>query len=663
MTKREYLQLVDELIEHSRKYYVENAPEISDLEFDKKLKLLSLAEDKHPEWKVSYSPTERVGHEPISSFEKVTRDVAMLSLDNTYSEEDLTDFYQRVIKGLDDATPHFSVEPKIDGLGIELTYKQGVLVLATTRGNGLVGEDVTINAKTISTVPLKLSESIDIVVRGEVFINKEDFISLNAKRVKNGEVAYKNPRNLASGTLKLLDSREVAKRPLDIILYEVVSAQNYAADHLKVLEKIASLGLPTAEANTRADSLSSLLKVVDSWANRKHSLRFEIDGLVLKVIDFQQRESLGFTSKFPKWAIAYKFPAEKLSTKLLRLEINVGRTGAVTPVAILEPIELAGTTVQRASLHNWELVDKLGLAPGDSVLVEKAGEIIPQVLGITSSAGAKVFTPPKNCPSCETLLVSEEGKVALTCPNRLGCSAQVLAGLEFFVGRGQMNIDGVGEKLCKQLLDAEIVRDVADLFSVTVEQFESLDRVGNKGATKAKSAIEDAKVQATFSTVLQSLGIPMIGSSVAKLIAAIYPNFAAIEEVASWEFEKAVNTVADIDGVGPIIAKNLVEFFSAEASLKLVSKLKAAGLNPTEKIIERVVGELTGKSFVITGTLSKGRKEIASEIEQAGGTVTSSVTKKTDYLVAGEKTGKSKLASAEKNNVRVISEAELRSML
>ena len=445
--RADYLRLVDEMTEHDRRYYVDANPSISDAEYDRLNQRLRALEAAHPDWVVAWSPSQRVGHTASSGFAKVERPVAMLSLDNTYDEDDLRAFYDRVVKGLGGDLPVFSIEPKIDGFGIELTYVGGQLTLAATRGDGRVGEDVTANARAVKGVALRLRAPVDVVVRGEIYMTKAEFAAINAARMAAGEEPFKNPRNTAAGSIKQLDPREVAKRPMHTILYEVVDGERHAAGHLASLAWLRELGLPVSTENTRATSWDELIAQVHGWRDRRDALAYEVDGLVIKVDDFAQRVALGTTAKFPRWAIAYKFPARQVTTRLIKVESYVGRTGAVTPVAQLEPVELSGTTVARASVHNWDIVARLGLAEGDRVLIEKAGEIIPQIIAVTDQAGGAACVAPVACPSCGAGLIRQDGKVALVCPNRLGCPAQQLAAIEFFASRGQMNIDGLGEKV------------------------------------------------------------------------------------------------------------------------------------------------------------------------------------------------------------------------
>ncbi|MBK7535790.1 MAG: NAD-dependent DNA ligase LigA [Myxococcales bacterium] len=664
-SEKEYHALAEQILEHDRRYYVEASPTISDVEYDALSRALRAYEEKHPDQVVPWSPTRKVGHTPASEFPKVERPVAMLSLDNTYGEDDLRAFYDRVVKGLDGEVPLFSIEPKIDGFGIELTYQAGLLTLAATRGDGRIGEDVTTNARTVHGVTPKLRKPTDIVVRGEIYMTKAEFAEVNEARDALGEETFKNPRNLAAGSIKLLDPREVAKRPMRTILYEVVDGERYARGHLASLDLIRDLGLPVSQHNSRAASWEELHGAVVSWRDKRDELPYEVDGLVIKVDEFAQRATLGATAKFPRWAIAYKFPARQVTTLVLELEQNVGRTGAVTPVAKLEPVELSGTTVSRASLHNWDQVARLQIGDGDRVLMEKAGEIIPQILAVTEAGSGERFTAPTHCPSCGTALEREEGKVVLGCPNRLGCPAQRLAALEFFGSRGQLNIDGLGEKLVAQLVAADLVRDVADLFDLTVEPLAKLERFGKQSAQNLVTAIAAARKAATFSRLLSALGIAHVGGVVAKLIAARYRTLSALRAVAvAKPSAELVAELCEIEGVGEVIAVAVDRFLRDPHAQVVLDKLAARGFDPEEPVAERATdGPLVGKTLVVTGTLSRPRGEVQARIEAAGGKIAGSVSKKTHYLVAGADTGKTKLEAAEKHGVPVLDEAALEALL
>ncbi len=665
----EYLALIDTINEHDRRYYVDAEPTISDVEYDQLAKRLRELEAAHPDWVVDWSPTQRVGHAPISEFPKVERSVAMLSLDNTYDETELRAFFDRVVRALDGDVPAFSVEPKIDGFGIELIYRSGKLALGATRGDGRIGEDVTANVRMVKGVALRLSEPIDITVRGEVYMTKAEFAAINEARVAAGEEVFKNPRNTAAGSIKQLDPREVAKRPLRTILYEVVDGERYAAGHHASLERVRRLGLPISQHNSVVDSWDGLAACVHSWQDRRDELPYELDGLVIKVDDFGQRAALGTTSKFPRWAIAFKFPARQVTTRLIDLELNVGRTGTITPVAVLEPVDVSGTTVSRASVHNWDQVRRLGLRKGVRVLIEKAGEIIPQILGVTETGligetDAPSFEDPTQCPSCGSALVREEGRVALMCPNRLACPAQRLAAIEFFGSRGQMNIDGLGEKVVVQLVEAGLVHDVADLFALTATQLLGLERFAALSANNLIAAIAKAARDATFARLLAALGIPNVGSVIARPISEKYGTLSMLRTAAAAKDSEAfVAELCEIPGVGETIAVNIDRFLRDPHAAIVLDKLAARGIDPKQPVTAVVEGPLTGKTLVVTGTLNAPRADVQKRIEAAGGKVAGSVSKKTDFLVAGADTGKTKLEAAEKNGVRVIGEAELEQLL
>ncbi len=664
MTRDAYLALCQQIVEHDRRYYVEAAPTIADVEYDRLMADVRAIEAEQPAWVVAWSPTRRVGHQPLEGFSKVVRPVPMLSLDNTYSEDDLRGFHDRVVKGLDGDQPTYSIEPKIDGFGIELTYGAGELVLAATRGDGTTGEDVSANVRTIRAIPQRLREDVDVVVRGEIYMTKAVFARLNAERVAAGEEPFKNPRNLAAGSIKLFDPREVTRRPLAAILYEVVDGERIAAGHLASLDAIRRLGIPTSTENQRAAGWDALAAAVAAWATRRDGLPYEVDGLVIKVDSYEQRAALGTTSKFPRWAIAYKFPARQVTTRVKELELNVGRTGAVTPVAILEPVEVSGTTVQRVSLHNWDQVARLGIGDRDRVLIEKAGEIIPQLLGVTERADSPRWVAPTACPSCDAALEREEDKVVLACPNRLGCPAQRLAAIDFFAARGLMNIDGLGERIVAQVVDAGLVADVADLFVLTVEQLEGLDRFGEQSARNLVASIAQARDQATFARLLAALGIPHVGGVVARPIAARHGSLSKLlATVDSTSSDQLIAQHTQIDGVGEVIARAVDRFVRDPHARVVMDKLIARGVDPEEPVTAPATGPLAGKTLVVTGTLSAPRGEVQARIEAAGGKVTGSVTKKTDYLVAGADTGKTKLDAAAKHGVPVIDEAGLAQLL
>jgi DNA ligase (NAD+) len=664
MQRDDYLKLVDEMTEHDRRYYVDASPTISDYEYDQLNRQLRELEAAHPDWIVPWSPSQRAGHVPISDFPKVVRPVAMLSLDNTYDEDDLRAFHERLVRGLDGDVPALSVEPKIDGFSIELTYKAGVLALAATRGDGRIGEDVTANARMVRGVALRLRRDLDLIVRGEIYMTKAEFLAINEERVRRGEEPFKNPRNTAAGSIKQLDPAEVKKRPMRTILYEVVEGERHASGHLASLQLIHELGLPVSPHNTRVHGWEELVRCVHSWQDRRDDLPYELDGLVIKVDDFAARTALGTTAKFPRWAIAYKFPARQVSTILLDMELNVGRTGAITPVAVLEPVDVSGTTVSRASVHNWDQVARLGLTKGCRVLLEKAGEIIPQILQVTEPGAGPAFTAPEQCPSCRHALAREEGRVALVCPNRLGCPAQQLAAIEFFASRGQMNIDGLGEKVVAQLVEGGLVRDVADLFTLTAAQVEALDRFAKQSAANLIASIAKARGEATFARLLAALGIPNVGGVIALPIAEKYGALSALRAAAAGKPPEAfIEELCEIPGVGETIAVNVDRFLRDPHAASVLDKLAALGIDPQQPLVTVADGPLSGMTLVVTGTLSASRADIQRRIEAAGGKVAGSVSKKTTYLVAGADTGKTKLDAAQKHGVKVIGEEELEKLL
>jgi DNA ligase (NAD+) len=670
--RERYHQLVDELGRHDRLYYVDMAPAISDVDYDRLYRELRELEAAHPELVVPQSPTQRVAPAPLSEFPKVVRQIPMLSLDNTYSRQELLAFCDRVKKGLDGQAPSFVVEPKIDGIGVELVYEDGRFVLGATRGDGRVGEDITVNLRTIRVLPLALAEPVTITVRGEAFMFRRDFDAINADRVAAGEETWKNPRNFAGGSLKLLDPRECARRPLNVLLYELVDGERFRPLHSQALAWLRALGLPTSPDTSIVDGADALAAAVAGWAERRLGLPYDADGLVIKVDAFADRRLLGTTAKFPRWAIAYKFPALRAETRLTGIEINVGRTGAITPVAELDPVELSGTTVKRASLFNWNEVGRLDVRIGDRVVVEKAGEIIPQVIEVVTSArtGAETAVEiPAQCPSCGSTLGRKEGEVALRCENR-ACPDQRWKSLQFFCQRGAMNIDGIGEALAQELVRKRLVEDPADLFDLTIEKLVPpdddagavrIERMAAKSAENLVAAIARARVQATLSRLLIALGIPHVGTVAARAIATRVGSFDALAS-ASPEDRRAI--VSAIDGVGPVIAEALGAYFDDEANARLVARLRARGVSPVEPVAPiATAGALAGKRVCVTGKLSRPRGEIQSAIEAAGGTFVTTVGKNTDILVAGADVGKSKLDAARKLGTRVIDEAMLERIL
>jgi DNA ligase (NAD+) len=660
-----YRRLVTELGEHDRRYYVEMAPVISDAAYDQLYRELKEIEAAHPDWIVADSPTQRVAPTPLSEFPKVVRRNPMLSLDNTYSRDELLAFCDRVAKGLTTQATAFVVEPKVDGISVELTYENGQFVLGATRGDGRIGEDVTANLRTVRSLPLSLAQPETVTVRGEVYMSRRDFAAMNADRVSAGEEPWKNPRNATGGSLKLLDARECARRPLQILLYELCDGERVRPRHSEALQWLRALGLPTSPDVTVVAGSDALAATIESWSERRHKLPYEADGLVVKVDAFAERRLLGATAKFPRWAIAYKFAALRSETTLRGIEVNVGRTGAVTPVAELDPVELSGTTVKRASLFNWDEVRRLDVRIGDRVVVEKAGEIIPQVVEVLVEArsGNEVpIEPPTQCPSCGADLIRRAGEVALRCQNR-ACPDQRYKAIQFFCARGAMNIEGIGEVLAEELVKKKLVEDAADIFDLTVEKLVPPDddveavrveRMARKSAENLVAAIARGREQATLSRLLVGLGIPHVGTVAARAIAARFGSFEALVGASS---ETRRETVAAIDGVGPVIADALADYLGDEANARLLDRLRARGVSPVEPSQRSdVAGPLAGLRVCVTGKLSRPRSEIQQEIEAAGGHFVTAVGKNTDILVAGGEVGKSKLDSARKLGVRVVDE-------
>jgi len=655
-------QLISEIEGHDRRYYQEARPTITDTEYDALVAELRGLEAAHPDLVVPWSPTQRVGEKPTTDFPKVVRQVPMLSLDNTYDENDLGEFYERVRRGLGGDDPSWVVEPKIDGIGIEVVYEAGVYKLGATRGDGRIGDDITANLRTIRRLPLRLAEPVSITVRGECFWPRADFERFRAARLAAGEEPFMNPRNATAGTIKQKDPAKVAERPLELLFYDLVDGDLHRDSHSGSLKWLRELGFPISPDITQVTGIEALHGEVKRWLARvespESSLPYDADGLVLKVDSYAQRRELGRTAKFPRWAIAYKFPARQATTILKGIIPAVGRTGVVTPTADLEPIELSGTIVKRAGLHNWDQVARLGLRRGDRVLVEKAGEIIPQVLAVTEPSSEPPFAPPTQCPSCGHALVRVEGEVALRCPNKLACRMQLVWFIDFFCGRGAMNIAGLGLERADQLIEAGLLKDIADIFLLTVEKLVPLDRWNEKSAQNLVDAIEFGKKNATLTRLLTALGIPHCGSVAAHLVAVRYRRLEAL--LARVDAGTLAEDLLEVDGIGEVIARAVAGFFADPENRRVVDKLRSQGVDPEEPEVAR--GKLEG-TFVVTGTLSRPREEIIRRIEKAGGKVAGSVSKKTSYLVAGADAGRTKIEDAEKKGVKVIGEAELEALL
>ena len=647
--------LRDELREHNYSYYVLDKPTISDFEFDVKLKQLQELEAKHPEFYDANSPSLRVGGEITKNFETVVHEYRMYSLDNSYSKEDLLDWETR-IKKMIDGKVQYTCELKYDGASISLTYEQGNLVKAVTRGDGTQGDNVTANVKTIKSVPLQLKgdypEKFDI--RGEIVLPFEGFNKMNEERIEIGEEPYRNPRNTASGSLKLQDSAEVAKRPLECLLYSIIGSNIQIKTQFESLEKARQMGFKVPTAAKLVDSIDEVLEFIEYWDVHRHDLPYETDGVVIKVNDLQQQEELGYTAKAPRWAIAYKFKAEQVSTRLNEITYQVGRTGAITPVANLEPVELAGTTVKRASLHNADQIEKLDIRVGDEVFVEKGGEIIPKIIAVDLSKRLQNSQPTKyitECPECNTPLVRTEGEAQHYCPNYNGCNPQIIGRIQHFISRKAMDIEGLGGETVALLVNEALINNYSDLYELTKEQVIPLERMAEKSAENLVNGIETSK-QIPFERVLYALGIRYVGETVAKKLARHYKSVDALANA-------TIIDLVTVDEIGIRIAESVVEFFNSDKNQNIIQRLKGFGVQleiSAEKLANQT-NKLQGQIFVVSGVFETvSRDELKKLIEDNGGKVSSSISSKTNFVVAGDNMGPSKKTKAESLNVSIISE-------
>ncbi|MCJ1779836.1 NAD-dependent DNA ligase LigA [Mammaliicoccus sciuri] len=640
---------------YNHEYHVLDNPTVPDSEYDQLLHELISIEEKHPELKTDDSPTVRVGGPPLSQFEKINHDTPMLSLGNAFNEEDLRKFDQRVREKVDNV--RYTCELKIDGLAVSLKYVNGRFVQGLTRGDGTTGENITENLKTIHAIPLTIKEPLSIEVRGEAYMPRKSFVSLNEQKEQNGEQLFANPRNAAAGSLRQLDSKLTAKRKLDIFLYSVNDLTEIEADsQSEALNNLDELGFKTNKERETFDDIEGVLSFISKWTEQRNNLSYDIDGIVIKVDDLSQQEELGFTQKSPRWAIAYKFPAEEVLTTLTDIELSIGRTGVVTPTAILEPVKVAGTTVSRASLHNEDLIHEKDIRIGDKVVIKKAGDIIPEVVKSIAeerSEDSEVYHMPTHCPSCEHELVRIEGEVALRCINPK-CSAQLVEGMIHFVSRQAMNIDGLGDKIIEQLYQNGKIKDVADLYYLTKEDLLPLERMGEKKVHKLLTAIEASK-EKSLEHLLFGLGVRHLGTKASRVIAEKYETIDRL-------FEVTIEDLTEIPDVGHKMAQSLVTYMENEDIKVLIDKLKQKNVNMTYTGIKQseIEGhpDFTGKTFVLTGKMTEmTRPEATKVIQSLGAKVTGSVTKNTDVVIAGEDAG-SKLEKAEKLNIEVWSEED-----
>lgn len=658
-------RLVKELNEHNYKYYVLAQPVISDFEFDKKLAELTALEREYPEYLDPESPTQKVGGDITREFKTVKHKWPMLSLGNTYNEQDLKDFDERVRKAIGNDF-EYVCELKFDGLSISLTYENGQLIRAVTRGDGTQGDDVTNNVKTIHTIPKRIKgsgfpESFDI--RGEVFMHRAAFERLNNERIENNEMAYANPRNFASGTLKMQDSSEVAKRPLDCFLYFLYTDKRAYATHWESIDAVKNWGFHVCEHTKLCNSIEEVLQFIHFWDEKRFDLSYDIDGIVIKVNNYAQQEELGFTAKSPRWAISYKYKAQEVETILNEVTYQVGRTGAVTPVANLKPVLLAGTTVKRATLHNANEIKRLDLHLGDTVLVEKGGEIIPKIIAVNISkriASAEAIKYPETCPECGSNLVRKEGEAVHYCPNDEGCPPQIVGKMQHFISRKAMNIEGLGQETIETFYQRGFIEHISDLYTLfeKEDQLKQLDRFGEKSIRNMIEGIEKSK-QMPFEKVLFGLGIRYVGETVAKKLAS---HFKDIDSLMNASLDELIS----VDEIGERIAESLIEYFKEPRHREQIELLKNHGLQFEASVVDIVLSsnKLEGKSFIISGVFEKhSREELKDLIEANGGKILSSISAKLSYLVAGENMGPSKLEKAVKLQIPIISDEDLMAML
>jgi len=642
-------------------YYVLDNPLISDQEYDKLYRELITIEELYPDLISPDSPSQRIGGGPLPYFPKVTHQVPMLSLANAFNEGDLRDFDRKVRIASNQELINYMVELKIDGLAISLRYENGLFVQGATRGDGEVGEDITQNLKTIKSIPLRLPEPLTLEVRGEAYMPKKEFEKINRIREENGEQPLANPRNAAAGSLRQLDPKLAKERNLDVFIYNLAQITGKRFNtHSETLDYLTKIHFKVNPERRIAQGIEEVLRIVEMWQEKRRELPYEIDGLVIKVDSLDLQNSLGFTAKSPRWAIAYKFPAEEVITVIEEVEFNVGRTGVVTPTAILKPVSLAGTIVKRATLHNEDLIKEKDIRLGDYVLVKKAGEIIPEVVGVVRerrTGTEREIKMPSTCPACQHNLVRLKGEVALRCINP-DCPAQILEGIIHFVSRDAMNIEGLGEKVIEQLYANQLIKNPADLYTLTKEKLLPLERMGEKSVDNLLKAIEQSK-ENSLEKLIFALGIKLVGEKAAKVLAAHFQTLENLEKASKFDLE-------EIAEIGPKMAESIVTFFNDPKTQELLMRLKSYGVNTEYKGAKNISEKnnpFYNKVVVLTGTLSSmGRNEATKILEELGAKVTNSISKTTDYLIVGEKAG-SKLEKAEKLNIPILSEEKWLKMI
>lgn len=646
-------ELVGKLNYHAHLYYVEDRNEISDYDYDMLQQELRELEGKYPQFVRKDSPTQRVGGEAISIFEKVEHTVQMGSLQDVFSFEQVRSFVDTVRQTVDD--PKFVVEPKIDGLSVSLEYHDGEFVIGSTRGDGFIGENVTENLKTINSIPLSIPEKLPLIeVRGETYMPKNVFLKLIKQQEENGEQTFKNPRNAAAGSLRQKNPKIAAKRKLDIFVFNVQRIEGKAlTSHKQSLDYLKELGFKTIPDYRLVNTADEIIERINEIGEKRFELPYDIDGVVVKVDDFAQREILGATAKVPKWAVAYKFPPEEKTSKLLDIELNVGRTGAVTPVAVFEPVFLAGTSVSRATLHNQDFINEKNISVGDIIKVRKAGDIIPEVLGAVEKHSEGAYMLPENCPDCGTKLVKSEDEAAVRCPN-VECPSQIFRSIVHFASKGAMNIDGLGPQIVKTLLDNKLISSVADLYALTTDKLLELENFKEKSVNNLLNAIENSKSN-SLDRLVFGLGIRNIGQTSAKLLCE---KFGDLDNIINASAEE----IAEIDGFGEIMAQSVYRAFHEEHMLALVKRLEDCGLNTKYEKIQQD-SRFENMTFVLTGTLPTLKRSEAKElIERFGGKASGSVSKKTTYVLAGEEAG-SKLDKAQQLGIEIITEDQFLDMI
>jgi DNA ligase (NAD+) len=641
---------------HDYEYYVQNAPTISDREYDRLFEELKRLEAEHPELITPDSPTQRVSERPIDEFVPVVHRMPMLSIDNTYNEGELREFDKRIAKAMEGEDYGYIVEPKIDGLAISLRYEKGRLVCGATRGDGRTGDDVTANIRTIRAIPLHLNNNevpAELEVRGEVYMPKKAFEELNTKRIEEGEVEFANPRNAAAGSLKLLDARITAARKLSFFAYSLgYASEPFAKTHWEALERFKILGLPVNPSTKQANTIDTVLELCQQWDKKKHTLDYQIDGLVVKVNRYDQQDSLGMTGRAPRWCIAYKFAAEQAETVVESIDVQVGKSGTLTPVANLKPVKLAGTTVKRASLHNFDQLQRLDVRCGDTVIIEKAGEIIPQVVDVKIKQrnlfDSEPFQIPTQCPACGGPLKKDDNGVYLRCIN-LNCPARLRERLEYFVGKGQMDIENLGPALIEQLVNKGLVKNFSDIYTLDLFGLSQLERMGTKSAENVMASIEASKTRPLW-RLIAGLGIRNVGGQTSQILAEAFGSLDAL-------MKADIESLEAIDQVGPVLAQSIIEYFNDPENIRIINALMKAGVKPTSPK-QKTSDILTGQTIVVTGTMLQfTRQQIEQIIKDHSGKTASIVSKKTSFVVAGDNAG-SKLDKASQLGIEVIGEQE-----